>query len=309
MKSVIEYLIGFIAGVFIGGVLVMDFHNQIHSFLYCLIKSEWAKLIITTLIGGLAASLIAYWIMIWRENKKDIHRKKEKCTAALLATQMALILQMQEIKAREYWVNSVLEFKLCGEKLCEHFKDISDMEKQKEYLFKMNQDGKYEVRDLGELLQHIIIRKTDAIVLPYEIFEIPIIKSSIIITTSELAEYFFKLANCNREDALIHSLFTRHNQIFNKIIFPLGVKTKFRPDPTLSPLEADKVCSHIAGCFSLAKNKLKPRINDYLKNANNIFSLTEKYIKFLGIAESIPTQKDNQGNIIFDIQDNYPGNV
>ena len=94
MKNVIEYIVSFFIGIIVGTILIhwKDWESN-----------EWLKLIITTAAGGL---ITYYWIspfekrkeirVIQREHDRDQLDKKEKCTKALLATQMALSLQMAD---------------------------------------------------------------------------------------------------------------------------------------------------------------------------------------------------------------------
>lgn len=291
--------------------------HAIINFWFHIIKDryEWAKLILTTTIGGAIGGLITYLYVIYRENikenraikrehDKDELDKKEKISTALLNTQMSISFQMCELNGIEEIFLSIINFHIFGDTLLKHFQDIENTSGKTNKLLELfNSNKNFYNQDILQLTTHLIIPSptNTIIVLPHEIFNL----STITIfgeklPVDKLAHYFQELASCNRTYTQIISLIKHHNEIRNIILNqPISKgETGIKTDITQQG-EFYKMLSIVSARFELA-SKLIKEIANYLKTANKIFTEAGNYIEQLGIVPSIKAERDNNGKIIFE---------
>lgn len=307
MRCVVKYISIVVVFVFIAVGLLISYYPKLLIEVRVFFTSipwgwrEWPKLIITTFIGGAIGGLITYsWISpfekrkekraIKRELENNEREKKERCTKALLATQMPLLLQMSSIKGIQKLTDLILNFKLANKLLAEIFKNTQNISDQTNSLFSLMKEKRCGFQILTPLMQHIIFS--------YEIFEMLLITVSPKICINQLTAYFEKLKSLNLIYANINSKLAYHNETKKSVINSIMLKSNFNSGG-MTDNELRQVLSAIPAIFELALT-LREFINKYLKNAENIFRSTDRYIELLGISQPIPVNRDANGNIIFD---------
>lgn len=178
-------------------------------------KSEW-KGSITGIISGAIGGLVTYSYVMQVENKKDEHEKKAKCTNSLLGAQMALSLQMAEVKGIEELANNILNFKLIGNTLEDHFKNTTSESQIALTLIQCIETGHCSINDLLSLTKYLIVNheNNNIISLPYEIFEMGTISLRKKIITPELAVYFQRFSSLKRFKIILEVFYHDHRTFF-----------------------------------------------------------------------------------------------
>ena len=198
--------------------LITDINQDtIHWFL------SFSKDLLISAAGGYVGGALAYgWYIERKEVRKNQAAKKSACTKALLATQMVLSFQMQELNDLRKICQCILDFEFAATKLGDLLKN-ADTLTVAQMLDKMGKGGKSH--DLFRATQFIIQKPSSnhIINLPHDIFDIRELKLPTENgSKAALTHYFQQLAACNRGYVKIISLLERHNEtrdmVFNQLI-------------------------------------------------------------------------------------------
>lgn len=171
--------------------IILHIHNEwIQPYLMAIYLNfwdgDWAKLTITTFVGG----LLSYAYVMYRENKREArdilrehenneNEKKEKCTTALLNTQMTISFQMDELKGLEQIFSSIINFKLSNKTLEYHLKNVDGISAKVVVLRKLvAQQPNFSINNILKFTYHLIITPpiNTVVTLPQEIFNLPLMK-------------------------------------------------------------------------------------------------------------------------------------
>jgi hypothetical protein len=280
-------------------------------------EKKWVEEIIVSAAGGAIGGFVVYSYVLHTENKRearaigrehaeDEREKKEKCTKALLSTQMAIMLQMDRVPGLTKIANEILTFKLSGETLEQRLKDIPSISEKANILKNLIKDGSCSIHDLIPFANYLLIQpvtNNDVIVLPYEIFEIPNMhpefyeKKKLV---EDFSYYFQDLASCNKRYTEIISRVMRNNEIRDLMIINQSTfKKEVAATTKITDEELDKLMLVIAGKFDLAL-ELEVLIPRYLEKADGTLEKTAVYIKLLGISPTMHAAKDENGEAIFE---------
>jgi hypothetical protein len=267
--------------------------NVFYAWIKPILTYEWVKLILTTAIGG----LITYAYVMRKENKREARtlqrekdrveqEKKEKCTKALLCTQMAISLQMTAVKNIEDITKKFLNFNLCGASIEERFKDDSELYSVISSFYELMNKEKFPIKEVVPLTTHDTISPyaNNIIDFPYEIFELPNLVLDEKIIVHHLILYFQQLAICNRNYSEIISLIMWGNDRRDQLI------------KELISLENKESYGYIIGGKFIIYRQLNAMIQEYLKEANKAFCRAKYYIELIKILP--PILKNEQGEII-----------
>lgn len=274
------------------------------------------------LIQGIISGLIVYLYVIRTENRrerrniqrqheKEVQEIKEKCSTALLGTQMTITFQMSELKGVEEICYSIMNFKLYEKSLFEHLGKIKGISGKAAALNNLiNKHGNPPIAKLVEFAHYLIIAPpvNNIITLPQVIFSLlPIKLHEEEFTVGKFANYFIELASCNRKYKMILSLVERHNVIRDKIInhsFQLNNNDEI-PSFSSDQKEFEKIIEIICARLDLAIT-LKENIEHFLNMSDMVFIQTEKYIQLLGITSPILVARQKDNKPVFDRRENMP---
>lgn len=265
---------------------------------------EWIQPILVNFIGGAIGGLLVYRYVMWRERKKekkaikrerrkekrDIKReqerdergKREKCTTALLATQMDMILQRQSIYGLQKIVESILKSRNLEQTLCEQ-RNIQIAFAKEEVSF---QDLNLEIPTV--LTDYIFVQPLadNRIAQLSQIFDIRSISFPEKEKT-ELASYFRALASCNKKYNDIISQVMRHNALRDHMMLSLA-------NPKIG---SAGICNYLSVAIEKIRLglELNEKISKYEEAFDNAYAQTENYINLLGISGPIQIPRDENG--------------
>lgn len=285
---------------------------------------SWLKINGTSLFIGLTqgviSGLLVYLYVIRTENRrekrniqrqheKEVQEIKEKCTTALLSTQMIITFQMSELKGIEELCYSIINFKLYGKSLFEHLGKIKGISGKAVTLNNLiNKHGNPPIAELVEFAHYLIIAPpvNNIITLPQEIFSLlPIKLHEEEFTVGKFANYFIELASCNRKYKMILSLVERHNVIRDNIINQFSPSKNNDEIPSFSSdqKEFEKIIEIICARLDLAII-LRENIEHFLNISDMVFIQIEKYIQLLGITSPIMVARQKDNKPVFDRREN-----
>jgi len=248
---------------------------------------SFSRELLISAIGGFVGGALAYgWYIERKEVRKNLAAKQSVCTKALLTTQMSLLFQMQELKDLQNICKNILNFELDKTKLSELLKN-SDAKAIFNIMEMLGRNEKSH--EVFRSTQFIIIKPSinHLIQMPHDIFDMKeLALDEKIVTKQEIDRYFQGLANCNRDYVNVIAMLERNQETKDVVFDQLIITPEVEPLVRKYDSRKIKFLSMIVGVGKISSDILI-KIEPLLKKMEYLFSETEKYIRAIGIAESL----------------------